>query len=190
MENKQFIKLTSEVTVIDPCYQLNSRDRHLGRSLSDVLPGDWVCGVDYLYARNRKKPTNVTNLYCYHEEYVGTNFDLDAMHYEGSCGVDSGQLGVFDNQYLGYIQNCEEKRLNNWYRSMCRTTLCKKLAGAKSDKCYVSSSGMGDGAYAVYTNRNSDGRIVAIRIQFIDLNSTLSCFEDDSWLDDYEYPNI
>lgn len=189
MENKQFIKLTSEVTVTDPCYQLDSRYRHLGCSLVNVLPGDWVCGVDYLYVRNRKKPAKVTNLYCYHEAYVGTNFDLDAMHYRGSCGVDSGQLGVFDNQYLGHIQNCKEKRLDSWYRSMCRTTLCKKLACAKSDKCYVSSSGYGDGVYAVYVARNEDGQIIGIRIPFITSDNKSDQDEEDDWdVDDYWNP--
>ena len=34
-------------------------------------------------------------------------------------------------------------------------------------KCVVSTSGLGDGGYNLYTSQNSEGEIVALRIKFI-----------------------
>lgn len=188
MEARSIIRLGSEVYMMDPCYNTLDVASGSGRKLQNVLPGDWVCGVEY-HSMHEGKPCRVGSLYCWHSEHTDIDFSTDNMIYDGACGVDSGQLGIFDVVYFDEIENSGEKRKNEWYFEICRVTLDQDyLAGGKDDKCYVSSSGYGDGGYAVYVKRNEDGYIVAIRVPFIygDSESDPEEEEEDYWdVDDY-----
>lgn len=164
MENIETISLSDIAVIIDPCYDMG--DLGCGAVLEGILPGTWVCGVDY-HDYWEGKPGHVGSLYGHHIDEPDIDFDLNKLEWVALCGVDSGQLGIFDYAYFAHSVEIDPKRNSDWYREVCKTTLTELLAGAKDERCYVSSSGYGDGGYAVYIARNEAGQIIGIRIPFI-----------------------
>ena len=186
MEAIDTISLSDTVVVIDPCYDMGTIG--CGAVLENVLPGTWACGVDY-HDYWEGKPGRVGSLYGYHIDEPDIDFSLDKLEWVAVCGVDSGQLGIFDNAYFAHSVEIDPKRNGNWYSEVCATTLTELLAGAKDERCYVSSSGDGDGGYAIYVARNDAGRIIGIRIPFILPAKKSDPDEEDDWdVDDYWNP--
>ena len=186
MENTETISLSDIAVIIDPCYDMGTMG--CGAVLEGVLPGTWVCGVDY-HDRWEGKPGHVGSLYGYHIETPDIDFSLDKLEYAGFCGVDSGQLGIFDDAYFARSIEIDPERNGDWYREVCETTLTEQRAGAKDERCYVSSSGYGDGGYDIYVARNEDGQIIGIRIPFITSDNKSDTTEEDDWdVDDYWNP--
>ena len=151
--NKIFLK--DKVQVSDPCYGYGI---WCAVTLDNVLSGKWCVDV---------------------EEYRGRNVILEARHcyypnrpileYKGDCGVDSGQLGIFNADY--YESNCGDNNyddVESWYRRMCELTLNEPKWGiADGGDGVVSESGYGDGCYPLYVSYNDGGKIVGIRVEFI-----------------------
>lgn len=185
METIDTISLSNKVVVIDPCYNMD--DLGCSTVLENVLPGTWVCGVDY-YDRWEGKPGRVESLCGYNIDTPDVDFSRSNLEWAACCGVDSGQLGIFDYAYFERSVEIDPKRNQDWYQEVCRTTCTELHAGAKDEACYVSSSGYGDGVYAVYVARNADGQIIGIRIPFIipGAESDMNAEEEDDWdVDDY-----
>lgn len=186
METIGIITLSDKVVVIDPCYDMG--DLEHGAVLNNVLPGNWVCGVDY-HDYWKGKPGRVGSLYGYNIDTPDIDFSLDNLKCEACCGVDSGQLGIFDATYFKRSVEIDPKRNSAWYREVCKMTLTELRAGAKDERCYVSSSGEGDGGYAVYVARNDAGQIIGIRIPFIlPAKKSDPDVEEDWDVDDYWNP--
>lgn len=164
MENIETISLSDIAVIIDPCY--NMGDLGCGAVLEGILPGTWVCGVDY-HEYWEGKPGRVESLYGYHIDEPDIDFSLDKLEWVACCGVDSGQLGIFDDAYFARSLEIDPRRKGDWYNEVCEVTLTDLRAGAKDERCYVSSSGEGDGSYAVYIARNGAGQIIGIHIPFL-----------------------
>jgi hypothetical protein len=113
-----------------------------------------------------------------HEDYYQKHLDY-VEH--SSCGVDSGQLGIFDaasyrnDDYaagitapkVDYFLPGESLEGDAWYEKMCKFTL-DNLGYGSYDSGIVSSSGWGDGMYPLDVARNDQGQIVAMQVIFID----------------------
>ena len=62
----------------------------------------------------------------------------------------------------------ELKRHDEWERSEKYWPYLEKLDGNTIDNLgFVSSSGYGDGGYTCWTARNNDGKVIAIRVEYI-----------------------
>ena len=79
------------------------------------------------------------------------------------AGVDSGQMMISDYNY--YVRNQSSER---WYNRVCDITCSDKEFGILDRKAVVSSSGFGDGMYDVISYSDPEGRIVSIKVVFID----------------------
>lgn len=90
----------------------------------------------------------------------------------GVIGVDAGLVWVGDPCYI--IPNSEENPAKSWRE------FCGKL-GKKYPTCkqfnygmghpglgFCVSSGYGDGVYPVFVKKNEDGRIVGLKVLFVD----------------------
>lgn len=186
METIETILLSDIAVIIDPSYDMSTLG--CGAVLENVLPGTWVCGVDY-HDYWKGKPGRVGSLYGYNSAEPDIDFSLDKLEWVAVCGVDSGQLGIFDDAYFARSVEIDPKRNGDWYSEVCATTLTDLRAGAKDERCYVSSSGDGDGGYAVYVARNDAGQIIGIRIPFIrPTKKSDPDEEDDLDADDYWNP--
>lgn len=165
----EVITLGKEVVVSDPCYSIPTWCQTI---LTSVLPGRYIVQVN-------EDPDSGRNaeLLVIHEDHYQK--DLKFEDY-GSCGVDSGQLGVFDaasyrNDAIApdimipgdFVLPGELSDGDKWYEAMCRYTLGNEQQWGSYDAGVVSSSGWGDGVYPLEISKDQDGNIVAMLITFI-----------------------
>lgn len=156
------IKLGSKVMVSDPCYGLGTWCQGV---LENVLPGNYNCNVEY--SDEGDWGVRVALIEVVHEDYDGV-FCMDMENFE--VGVDSGQAGIFDYDYYAkYHDSCDVRPHvdDDWYDRVGDITLSEESAGSIDNLGFVSSSGFGDGGYTCWTERNKDGYIIAIRVEFI-----------------------
>jgi hypothetical protein len=101
----------------------------------------------------------VKYLQIVHESITDPNsLRFDAV---GTVCVDSGLAGFSDTETvdIGAIEQT--------YDDICDT--CSDKAGATfGSRSVFSSTGYGDGGYTVWASKNSDGEVVAARIEYIE----------------------
>lgn len=166
------INLSNSVVVSDPCY---SSPTWCQTILSDVLPGRFIAQVN-----EDPETGRCAELLVIHEDYYQMHLDYNE---HSSCGVDSGQLGIFDAASyrndsaagslgapaLDFVLPDHTNEGDRWYEQICRFTL-DDLGYGSYDSGIVSSSGWGDGMYPLDVARNDQGQIVGMLVTFIDLD--------------------
>jgi len=88
---------------------------------------------------------------------------------EGCIPVDSGQIMIIDPCYIKKnfeSESTDKAGLN--YAGACEVTLSEKLCGEFGGLAFASSTHSGDGEYPVYVKRDRDGRILAVKIKFVE----------------------
>lgn len=161
-----FEMVSGVARISDPCYSKDISD-----TIQNVKRGTWEAHVikfdegswgtrcGYLVAHHKDHKAR-------HESFKWTLTDIDV-------GVDSGQAGIFEEQYYkddsvveGVERMAEEIICEDdpWYSICCDRTLCSENAGVMPYGV-VSSSGYGDGCYSCSTI-TENGEIVAIMIDF------------------------
>lgn len=181
----EVINLSSNVIVSDPCY---SRPTWCQTVLTDVLPGRYISQVN-----EDPETDRCAELLVIHEDYYQKRLDYFD---HSSCGVDSGQLGIFDA--ASYRNDAAAADISTprikfsipgdaqdgdaWYEKMCKITLGEPLCYGAYDTGVVSSSGWGDGMYPLQVARNDGGQIVAMLVTFIDLEVQEAEEEEDEEL--------
>lgn len=162
VENKGTIKLNSKVMVSDPCYGLNTWCQGI---VENVLPGTYDCFVEY--SDEGDWGERVSTIEVRHAYYDGPR---DFYPEDFEVGVDSGQAGIFDYEYyeMYHTDRSYKHYVNSgWYDKVCNITLARAQAGTINNLGFVSSSGYGDGGYTCWTARDSDGKVIAIRVEYI-----------------------
>lgn len=151
------IRFGTRVRVSDPCYNM---DTWCAGTLDNVLPGKYLCAVEI--ARTGKRGGFVSSLQVRHANHPEASPDEPVTGFE--AGVDSGQLGFFDEEY--FAENTGQKDWKNWYGEVYKIT-SHNMAGTLAGCSCVSLTGHGDGCYPVYVARNGNGEIVAIKAVFL-----------------------
>lgn len=165
----EIITLSNEVVVSDPCYSIPTWCQTI---LTSVLPGRYIVQVN-------EDPESGRNaeLLVIHEDHYQKHLEYEEY---GTCGVDSGQLGIFDassyrNDAIAadilipgdFVLPGDLSEGDKWYEAMCRFTLGNDLQWGSYDAGVVSSSGYGDGVYPLEVSKDQDGNIVAMQVIFI-----------------------
>lgn len=152
------IKLSNEVIVSDPCYEVPTWCQIIVR---DVLPGEYVSEitrVDLDGWGNR-----VSTLSCVHKDYIERQLELSWVEHSGTIGVDSGQAGIFSMESYRkdkYVEDLPKydfggmfpltnEEGEQWYGHCCHLTLGNESWGVY-DEGVVSESGVGDGSYPLF----------------------------------------
>ena len=154
------ITLGSKVVVSDPCYSIPTWCQEI---VEGVKPGKYNVFIHKLDIDGWGE--RVCALVAIHEDHEFNNIYLD--HYSDNIGVDSGQAGIFD--YSSYrndsiVDSIPKMKLkeeftlyggrmesgDEWYERICTHTLSEESWGTY-DTGVVSSSGIGDGSYQLYT---------------------------------------
>lgn len=147
------------IRVTDPCYSKNNDYDYTINVLTNCKPGIWIAEpifVDY----------NVWGLRCkeiriYHENHYTINPIITTQN---PVGVDSGQLGLFDNQlYPEIIGNYYDQ--NSFYRKICDDTVANNIS--LLDFGIAVTSGFGDGLYNCFIGKYKN-QIVSIKVVFIE----------------------
>ena len=146
----------SKVYASDPCY---TADTWCLVKLENVLPGEYRCYA--VIEDTGSWGDRVSHLYAVHSDYILDRNQLEPV--EGDVGVDSGQCGLYDADYFLQTRDNED-----WYWAVCDVTGERSgyTGGVYQDKCVVSCSGYGDGGYELSVQRDDDGKIVAMDIDF------------------------
>ena len=156
---KNQITLGTKVVVSDPCYEIPTWCQ---ATVDGVKPGKYHVHAHKLDIDGWGE--RVCALVAIHEDHEFSNIYLDLNPNE--IGVDSGQAGIFcmtsyrNNEVYDTIPRKLEEPFSSWgdpdepgkkwYDRICELTLCTESWGSY-DTGVVSSSGIGDGSYSLYT---------------------------------------
>ena len=174
------LEITDKVFISDPCYD---KDTWCTQTI-DLPFGKYNCYANY-------KDGRVANLYIVQQGHNIRNCVYISGEI-GTCGVDSGQLGIFNyNKFKEPIdKKTFEKSLKNdfpyeewksqydekdnaektFYKCCCNHTINNKNVGIIKNVGIVSSTGYGDGCYPVYPMkvfRENSCETVGVYVEFI-----------------------
>ena len=152
------ITLSGKVVVSDPCYD---RGAWCMKTDFPVKPGRYYAFA--VYSDEGKMGIRVAALALYHEDYIRMPL-FDWQRIDCTIGVDSGQCGIFDDS--AYPQTKDHPDHEPFYDECCKITLADSQAGIlRSKQGVVSTSGYGDGTYALKTIAR-EGENVALMLDF------------------------
>ena len=146
------VTLPQKVMVTDPGYDSKM---WCNESVGNVLPGKYRIYIQ-LNREGRVKLLQVT-----HEDYL-ENKSHSRHEQTGSCGVDSGTRGIFDEEY--FLSNAPSSQ---WYDDHVLSWCCQSTFHVCESKGVASESGYGDGYYPLYTAVNNNNKVVSFKILFI-----------------------
>jgi Protein of unknown function (DUF4241) len=178
---------SGKAMVSDPCY---TKGTWCQGELDKVKNGEWVANVE----QSDEGMWGIRNseLIAYHNQYgMPSSWQWSRENFD--IGVDSGQCGFYDLDFyrndsmVGEIENRLHFDLNEdgerFYALNCDMTGGEMRADVMEFGT-VSSSGYGDGGYTLYTVRDSDGLVVAMKVVFIEDEDTCEdCGEPESECD-------
>jgi hypothetical protein len=181
-----------KLVITDPCYS-----RGGGCVIVDnVVPGMWFGTVCYSnegsWGRRvcRVEAQRSGGTYEDLTKLLGSVFSavqLEGARWTPECGVsvDSGQAGIFDEARYPRDECGEYGGTGTFYGRACEATLNGQQSGGVIAEGVVARSGYGDGEYTCETFRDSNDRVLAVRITFIgnDEHDEDEC-EDDQYEDD------
>ena len=180
---KSFEVVSGSIVCSDPCYSL---DVWCMGVVDNVKKGKWNADVEHLDLGGWGE--RISMLIVHHESINFPMFDFDnPLHF--TAGVDSGQFGFFDKDFYRNDENAKDlnkyqfsddfdkEEGDQWYRACADLTLGDESWGVLPNGA-VSSSGIGDGSYDVFEQKNAQGEVVSLCCVF------LSEDEQDEWLED------
>lgn len=171
-----FEVLSGKLIVSDPCY---AEELWCCEALETVHNGTWNACVVYDGDPNYPR---VASLIVEHAASSWRPVIMEEAAF--SVGVDSGQAGFFDaahyrNERVIDPQCTPTEHADLWYDHCCQITLARQQAGVLPYGV-VSSSGLGDGCYDCYIQRDAFGYLIRAEILFIDTDACEMEDDDDA----------
>jgi hypothetical protein len=153
---------SGKMRVTDPCYDKGT----WCSSTVPVKPGRWIATLET--SDQHSWGVRVARLIAHHES-IKPHVSTLVPHI--TIGVDSGQAGFFDDAAYPDDEPGEYGELDTFYGRACAATSSETQAGGivnwdGYDMGVCSSSGFGDGSYALYGSKQGDV-YVALMIDFI-----------------------
>ena len=161
-----FLVTNTRMHISDPCYDYIISG---AVTLEGVLPGKYIAtrtvyNVGFWNSRTAK-------LSVQHVDYQ----NIAPKNFSGNIAVDSGQAGFFDDLFYQQNQGGDFGDLTTFFGLACSLTLSDNHGGIINNRGVVSDTGLGDGSYDLFTGENSEGKIVAASIIFIDESELEEC---------------
>jgi len=154
--NGKFEIISGKIVISDPCY---TRDTWCIGVIDNVKNGKWNFTANQIDSCGRR----IQNIEAYHSGSSVKNYK-----YIEDLGVDSGQLGIFDDSIYPHGEDMGEyDDKTSFYGKCCEITLSKDAVGSVDNLGVVSSSGYGDGNYEAVLGLDVEGQVVKIEICFI-----------------------
>ena len=156
--------LEDSVDVTDPCYKKSERCRI---TLTNLLPGAYDCWV--MGGRNKEGDQGTWGLAICHETAHVSPAALLEEDWEvvKTICVDSGLAGFFHDKpdFVGsqWGDLIDWMSAQGWGSPEGPGYFFKKLEGRDA---FWAPAGYGDGAYPASVRRDSEGRIIALRLLF------------------------
>jgi hypothetical protein len=162
------VELKDKVIITDPCYDREELGSH--SHTIEVLPGTWNVTVEISDETDWGR--RVGGLTVYHSSTQ--QHQLSLIHTDLFVSVDSGQAGVFNWEDYPEKPHTEQGS-NDFYERVCDVTNNEK--NCVISEGVVTSTGFGDGSYPLFLAKNTEGKVVGIRIEYI---SEEDPFEEDT----------
>lgn len=173
-----FTVKSNELVISDPCYR---KGTWCAGEIAGPKKGEWEAYVDYRYSFH-DGCRYVAHLFARHTGYKAA--DVASESGPMICGVDSGQLGIFDGGSYGtamqfradgypetpaHMYSRSDPDMTMFFGFACDCTLSEGglRSGALIPEGCVSCSGYGDGAYEEVGLRNAYGELIAVEVEFI-----------------------
>lgn len=154
---KTFEVKSGKIVISDPCY---TRDTWCQKVLDNVKNGIW--NVETTESYDGRIASIHTRL---------NHSSIKSYEYVNDLGVDSGQLGIFDDSIYPKGDKdsgeFEYDDKNCFYGKCCDKTLGDEQFGIVDNLGVVSSSGWGDGSYNAVLGLDENGQVVDIFVEFI-----------------------
>lgn len=147
---------SQKLYISDPCYEYNSVG---ALTLENVLNGQYIALL-----RKSNCDRYIKNLKVYHKKYFG----IEPLTEYGKIAVDSGQAGIFDNEYYQQNEGGEYDNLDSLYGLACGLTDSENQGGILKDFGVVTVAGFGDGEYKVMIGKNHEQKIISVSIIFLE----------------------
>lgn len=186
------IELKDSVYVSDPCYNSGTWCQAL---VDNLKPGKYIGYMKKAdFGPGGLGGIRVTDLWITHSEHQHL-YPIEILDPSIDIGVDSGAAGIYDVEYyekyhtpelnedwydkqfdLRYLFDIEgekfiepypeyddKRRILKWIESGQERRDGVELDG----KCIISFSGFGDGSYELYARKDKTGKVIGLRINFI-----------------------
>jgi len=174
MENV-FEVTSGSMVCSDPCYTLDPPVWCMGIA-DNVKNGTWNAEIERMDLGDWGN--RISMLKVWHKDYAETKLEIEnELSFVG--GVDSGQFGFFDKDFYrndekakdlpkyGFGSGYDDKNVGEqWYLACVDKTLNNDQWGVLPNGV-VSSSGLGDGSYSVFGEKNDEGEYIAFSVVFI-----------------------
>lgn len=184
---KEFEIKSGKIVASDPCYELDTWCMGI---IENVKNGTWYADIEDTTLSGWGN--RVAKLRIEHSEEMGNGRNIEKLDFD--AGVDSGQFGFFDfdtyrnDKSIKGLPKADyisiKKDGDEWYSVCCNKTYDSKNSEVKWGTLpngVVSSSGLGDGSYEVFGQKNRKGEWVAFEVVFIDESAD---DDDDNGFDD------
>ena len=150
------ISITSGRLVIsDPSYE---RNIWCASAIENFPNGQYDCEIDLGEAIDWG--TRVFRMRMLKE---GLNLSQCDFKLLDSCCVDCAILGFFDDDY--HKRSHPNKVSDEWFEQNIIGLV--EFASIPDEKCFLSSTGIGDGQYNVYGLYDCDGNLVGVEAEFL-----------------------
>lgn len=178
----QFEIKSGKILLTDPCYY---HETYTAEDSLQVEKGIWKAYAIEVF--DESWGNRITLLYAHHENHPQAALNQPGWKtLEYGTGVDSGQAGFFDLTYFNDANQIKEPLKNPltgknlWYDYCCHQTLDKDVGAGIIPFGVVSSSGLGDGYYPAYGQKDEDSFIaLALDFQVIPNTFTIPNFTND-----------
>ena len=156
------LNLDADVRISDPCYE---PDCWCSCTVHGFRPG-----IYNAYVVEDPEEGRVAELViCLEEADTSTKSRMDWIENDASVAVDSGQAGFFNEKFFSTVGKGDYDDPDSFYGECCGITLADEPYGVLGNELgVVSSSGYGDGVYPLYVVLDSNGKVIAAKIVFID----------------------
>jgi hypothetical protein len=158
---------SGKVLITDPCYY---HEKYSEADGVNAKKGLWKAYALEVY--DESWGNRITMLYAHHQDYPKAKLNQPGwIDLEYGTGVDSGQAGFFDLQYFNDSSQIKEKLekpltgKNLWYDYCCHQTLDTEIGAGTIPFGVVSSSGLGDGYYPAFGQKDGE-EWIALAIDF------------------------
>lgn len=147
MKTNRFYITQEEILITDPCYEKLTWCTQTIKG----IPGEWEFRID---VKKNKDEGELLTIVAWNVEFKDE--PRKRAKIINGCGVDSGQLGIFDKKrYPDTESTGEYDDKKSFYGKACAATLEEPMHGVIDDIGCVSTTSFGDGVYGgrYYTHK-------------------------------------
>lgn len=159
------VNIGTSVVISDPAYEPGSL---CSRTINNMVPGEYICSMQTL--DSGLFGARVSGIKLTLKGWVKKKAASKEMVYE--IAADHAMCGFYAREYfLGKNREGQEStEWRNWYRTVEAVTFSHETgfgSGVIDGKCFVSSTGYGNGVYNCAVKKDGLGQVFELWLRYI-----------------------